>query len=71
VKFKKVPFWLAMLVTAFAFYLIDCLVVLTIDPHSNLPWYENGLYAKGPFGIVFSVAFGIAAIWLFVVHRRE
>ncbi len=70
-KFKKVPFWLAVLATALAFYLIDCLVVLAIDPRSNPPWYENGLYAKGPFGIVFSIAFGIAAIWLFVFRRRE
>jgi hypothetical protein len=48
------------------FYLVDCLVATSVDKTSiDLPWFERGIYAGGPFGILLTVA------WLvFPVGRR-
>lgn len=37
------------------FYLVDCWVATNVS-NSSLPWFERGIYAGGPFGILLTVS---------------
>jgi hypothetical protein len=48
-RFKSFYVWL---IVGVLFYLIDCLVATSFTKSSlDLPWFERGIYAGGPFGI--------------------
>jgi hypothetical protein len=52
-KRKRYRFLYAWLIVGAAFYFVDCLLVTLVDQTSlNLPWFERGIYAAGPSGIV-------------------
>ena len=45
--------WLAL---GGLFYVVDCLVVTYAgQTRPDLPWYERGIYAGGPAGILFTI----------------
>jgi hypothetical protein len=55
----------AWLFVGVLFYLVDCFVATLVDKTSlYLPWFERGIYAGGPFGILLTVA------WLVFPVRR-
>jgi protein-S-isoprenylcysteine O-methyltransferase Ste14 len=62
-RFKSFYVWL---VVGVFFYLVDCLVATSVDKTTfDLPWFERGIYAGGPFGILLTV------VWLvFPIGRR-
>ena len=62
-RLKRLTVWL---IVGVCFYIIDCLIVTYLaELRLDLPWYERGIYAGGPAGIVLTVA------WLvFPVARR-
>jgi hypothetical protein len=52
--FKLFYVWL---IVGVLFYLIDCLIATSFAKSSlDLPWFERGLYAGGPFGILLTVS---------------
>ena len=53
-----------LLILSGAFYLVDCLVVSTLNRHTDLPWIERGIYAPGPAGILTTASCVIAAFWM-------
>ena len=60
---SKRRIFLALLAISGVFYAVDCLVVVTLGKHPDVPWYESGIYAGGPFGFLvtgflFVFAFG-------------
>jgi hypothetical protein len=65
-KSRRSKFFYRWLIVGVVFYLVDCLVVTLVDKTSlELRWFERGIYAGGPFGILLTVA------WLvFPVGRR-
>jgi hypothetical protein len=48
-------------------YLIDCLIVSTLDHPSNVPWIELGIYSG--IGILFTVGFFIAPVVMVISDR--
>jgi hypothetical protein len=52
----------ALLALSGVFYVIDCLVVLTDKDRPDVPWYESGIHAGGPFGFVVTAAIFVFAI---------
>jgi hypothetical protein len=52
-KSRKFKFYRDWLIVGGVFYIIDCLVVS--DSHPDLPFFERGIYAGGPVGILFTV----------------
>jgi len=68
-KFKskrRLKFFYAWLLLGGGFYIVDCLVVTYADKSRlDLPWFERGIYAVGPAGILLTIG------WLmFPVVRR-
>jgi hypothetical protein len=48
-RFKSFYVWL---IAGVLFYLIDCLIATSFAKSSlDLPWFERGIYAGGPFGL--------------------
>lgn len=45
-----------------AFYVVDCLIVLTEADRPDVPWYESGIYAGGPFGFLLTAAILVFAL---------
>jgi hypothetical protein len=50
--------WLAgWLIVGVSFYIIDCLIVTYLTKlRLDLPWFERGIFAGGPAGILLTVA---------------
>jgi hypothetical protein len=51
-RFKFLYGWL---IVGVFFYLVACWVATSFS-NSSLPWFERRIYAGGPFGILFTVA---------------
>jgi hypothetical protein len=62
VKSARLRIFLALLVTSGAFYVVDCLIVLTEKDRPDVPWYESGIYAGGPFGFFLTAAVLVFAL---------
>jgi hypothetical protein len=72
VKSKRLQVFFALLGMSVVFYIIDCLVVLLIDVRRpDVPWYEIGIYAGGPFGFFITAALFVFApgVLLFAKDR--
>ena len=68
-KFKskqRLKLFYAWLIVGGLFYVVDCLVVTyAAESRLDLPWFERGMYAGGPAGILLTIG------WLmFPVIRR-
>jgi hypothetical protein len=51
-KSRRFSFLYGWLIVGVLFYLVDCLVATSVTKASlDLPWFERGFYAGGPFGI--------------------
>ncbi len=37
------------------FYLVDCLLSVMVGRHTELPFYERGVYAGGPYGFLVTI----------------
>jgi hypothetical protein len=56
-KSRRFQFLDGWLIVGVLFYLVDCLVVACgSQSHLDLPWYERGIDAGGPFGILLTAA---------------
>ncbi len=66
-KSKRRLKWLAgWLSVGVSFYIIDCLIVTYLGKvRLDLPWFERGIFAGGPAGILLTVA------WLCVPVARR
>jgi hypothetical protein len=53
-KSRRFRFLYGWLIVAVFFYLVDCWVA-TSSSNSSLPWFERGIYAGGPFGLLLTV----------------
>ena len=62
-RLKRLAGWL---IVGVMFYIIDCLIVTYLAKlRLDLPWFERGIFAGGPAGIL------LTAAWLvFPVARR-
>jgi hypothetical protein len=56
---KRFRLFFKLMLSAGVFYLLDCLV--SFKAHPEMPWYESGIYARGPFA-VFTVTLLVGAI---------
>jgi hypothetical protein len=53
-KSRRFSFLYGWLIVGVFFYVVDCWVA-TSSSNSSLPWFERGIYAGGPFGILLTV----------------
>jgi hypothetical protein len=49
-KSKRLETFCALLTLGGAFYVVDCLVVILLKDHPDVPWFERGIYAASPAG---------------------
>lgn len=65
-KSKRFRLFCVWLIVGGLFYIIDCLAVTYVtELRLDLPWFERGIYAGGPAGILLTVGW-----MLFPVVRR-
>ena len=50
-KSKRLEGVCALLLLASVFYVVDC-VIVTFSRQLEVPWFERGIYAGGPYGFV-------------------
>jgi hypothetical protein len=66
-RFKSLYGWL---IVGVLFYLVDCLVATFFAKTSlDLRWFERGIYAGGPFGLVLTVAWFAFPIFRLIFKR--
>ena len=61
-KSARLRVFLALLGMSGAFYVVDCLIVLTHKHSPDVPWYESGIHAGGPFGFAVTAAIFVFAL---------
>jgi hypothetical protein len=63
--------WLfGWLIVGLFFYLVDCLVATILtDSSLDLPWFERGIYAGGPFGIFLTASWLVFPIGRIIFKR--
>jgi hypothetical protein len=65
-RFKSLYVWL---IVGVLFYVIDCLVTSVDTTSLDLPWFERGIYAGGPFGILLTVAWIVFPVGRLIFKR--
>jgi hypothetical protein len=66
-KSNRLQIFAVCWVVAGTSYLIDCLIVSTLDHPANVPWIELGIYSG--IGILFTLGFLIAPIAIAIFAR--
>jgi hypothetical protein len=67
---RRFKFYSSWLMVGVFFYLVDCFVVTLVDETSfGVPWYERGIFALGPFGIVLTLSWLVFPV-IRVIHKR-
>jgi hypothetical protein len=55
-KSRRFQFLYGWLIVGVFFYFVDCLVVTAFDKQTlNLPWFDRGIFAGGPTGILLTI----------------
>jgi hypothetical protein len=71
-KSRRFKFFYRWLIVGVFFYLVDCLVVTSVDKTSlDLPWFERGIYAGGPFGIMLTVTWLMFPVGRLIFKRIQ
>jgi hypothetical protein len=68
IKSRRFGFLLGWLIVGLCFYLVDCWVATSFS-NSSVPWFERGIYAGGPFGILLTVAWFAFPIFRLIYKR--
>lgn len=69
-KSRRFTFLYRWLIVGVFFYFIDCLVVTAFDTKAlELPWFERGIYAGGPAGILLTVGW-FAFPFCRIIYKR-
>jgi hypothetical protein len=67
---KRLKLFYVWLIVGVWFYLVDCLVATSFNKTSiDIPWFERGIYAGGPFGIVLTVSWLVFPVGRVIFKR--
>jgi hypothetical protein len=70
VRSRRFKFLYGWLTFGVFFYLVDCFVAISFAKSSlDLPWYERGIYAGGPFGILLTVGWFVFPLGRLIFKR--
>jgi hypothetical protein len=68
---SRISVFLALLGMAVAFYLVDCVVASLSGRHPELPMFERGIYAGGPFGSLATACVLLCAFGVLIFGKGE
>jgi hypothetical protein len=69
-KSRTFRFYRGWLIVGGSFYIIDCLVVTwVIGSRLDLPFFERGIYAGGPAGILFTTGWLLFPVFRLIARR--
>jgi hypothetical protein len=70
IRSKRFQFLYGWLIVGVLFYVVDCFVATSFPESSlDLPWFERGIYAGGPFGILLTIGWLVFPVCRVVFKR--